>query len=415
MKTKLFFLASLAFSLFCKAQNVTIPDPIFKSFLVNNPAINTNNDSQIQVSEAVAYNGTIDCSSRNIASLTGIEAFVNLTKLSCFGNLLTSLDITKNTKLTSVICAGNQLTSLDVTKNLALTELNFHTNQLTAVDVSKNTLLTFLAFANNAVTTVDVTKNTALTTLVCENNVLTNLDVSKNTSLTNLDCGGNQLSSLNVKSNTALEQLSLNNNPIATLDLTGNPSLMILNAIGTTFTTIDLSKNTALLSIDFSNGKLTALDVSKIQMLELLIASNNQLTSVNLKNGNNAGISYLDLTGNTNLSCIQVDSVDDANSYTALEYWVKDENATYNTNCNATLGTNDISKNEMKIYPNPTTSFVSWSMIADVEVYNAIGQKVLISKNSSSVDLSKFPNGVYIVVLKDKNGKEIQRSKIIKN
>ena len=373
MKTKLFFLASFAFSLFCNAQNVTIPDAIFKSYLVSNSAINTNGDAQIQVSEAVAFTGTIDCSSKNIGSLTGIEAFVNLTKLSCFGNLLTNLDVTKNTKLTSIVCASNQLTSLDVTKN------------------------------------------TALTTLVCENNVLTNLDVSKNTSLTSLDCGGNQLASLNVKSNSALEQLSLNNNPIATLDLTGNPSLMILNAIGATFTSIDLSKNTALLLLDFSNGKLTALDVSKIQMLELLIASNNQLTSVNLKNGNNAGISYLDLTGNTNLGCIQVDSVDDANSYTTLEYWVKDANATYNINCNATLGIGNISKNEVKIYPNPTRSFVNWSMTADAEVYNTVGQKVLISKNSSSVDFSKFLNGVYVVVLKDKNGKEIQRSKIIKN
>ena len=61
------------------AQNVNIPDAIFKAVLVGNSAINTNGDTEIQVSEAAAFGGTIFCASLGISDLTGIEAFTALT------------------------------------------------------------------------------------------------------------------------------------------------------------------------------------------------------------------------------------------------------------------------------------------------------------------------------------------------
>jgi hypothetical protein len=64
------------------AQNVNIPDPNFKAYLVGNTAINTNADTEIQVSEAQAFTGNIDCQNLNIADLTGIEAFTNITHLN---------------------------------------------------------------------------------------------------------------------------------------------------------------------------------------------------------------------------------------------------------------------------------------------------------------------------------------------
>jgi hypothetical protein len=54
------------------AQNVTIPDANFKAALVGNLAINTNADTEIQVSEAAAYTGAILVGSKSIANLTGI-------------------------------------------------------------------------------------------------------------------------------------------------------------------------------------------------------------------------------------------------------------------------------------------------------------------------------------------------------
>ena len=60
-------------------QNVNIPDANFKAYLVGNTKINTNGNKKIHVSEASAFNDTIDCSEMNIYNLKGIEAFTALT------------------------------------------------------------------------------------------------------------------------------------------------------------------------------------------------------------------------------------------------------------------------------------------------------------------------------------------------
>ena len=125
-------------------QNVNIPDANFKEYLVGNTAINTNGDNEIQISEASAFNGEIDCNSMNISNLKGIEAFTALSGLSCWENQLTSLDLSKNTALGWFNCGDNQLKSLDVSKNTSLIKLGCETNQLKSLDVSKNTALTEL-------------------------------------------------------------------------------------------------------------------------------------------------------------------------------------------------------------------------------------------------------------------------------
>ena len=92
---------------------------------------------------------TIDVSNKGIQSLKGIEFFTALEYLSCTGNQLTTLDVSKNTKLTQLYCTENQLTTLDVSNNTALTKLDCGYNQLTTLDVSKNTALVELRCINN--------------------------------------------------------------------------------------------------------------------------------------------------------------------------------------------------------------------------------------------------------------------------
>ena len=178
-------------------QNVYIPDANFKFVLVVNTSINTNGDSEIQVSEASAFTGNINCYGLSISDLTGIEAFTALTSLACGFNQLTSLDVSSCTALTTLYCENNQLTSLDVSNNNALTELYCYNNQLTSLDVSNNTALTYLN---------------------CGDNQLTSLDVSSNTALTFLSCYDNQLECLNVKNgnNTLIYLLYAVNNPTLT-------------------------------------------------------------------------------------------------------------------------------------------------------------------------------------------------------
>ena len=128
-----------------------------------------------------------------ITSLKGIEYFTALTELFCYGNQLTSLDLSKNTALTRLVCLENQLTSLDVSKNTALEYLDCSINQLTSLDVSKNTALTSLYCGLNELTSLDLSKNTALEFLYCSYNQLTSLDVSQNTELGIIYCEVNQI------------------------------------------------------------------------------------------------------------------------------------------------------------------------------------------------------------------------------
>ena len=105
-----------------------------------------------------------------ITSLKGIEYFTALTELFCYGNQLTSLDLSKNTALEFLQCPTNLLTSLDVSKNTALTSLYCGLNELTSLDLSKNTALEFLYCSYNQLTSLDVSQNTELGIIYCEVN-----------------------------------------------------------------------------------------------------------------------------------------------------------------------------------------------------------------------------------------------------
>ena len=230
MKTTLLFLSVfLSVSLF--GQNVIIPDANFKAILVGNSQINTNGDTEIQVSEASVYNFAIYCANSSISDLTGIEAFTALSFLNCASNQLTSLDISQNTVLVELGCFDNQLTSLDVSQNTALTNLVCWQNQLTSLDISQNTALTNLGCDDNQLTSLDVSQNTALTQLNCGNNQLTSLDVSQNTALISFGCYGNQLTSLDVSQNSALTSLSCEANQLTCINVANGNSMIFFSPL----------------------------------------------------------------------------------------------------------------------------------------------------------------------------------------
>ena len=109
-KTLLMTILAIAVGMGATAQNVNIPDSVFKNYLLNHPEINTNGDDEIQESEAAAFTGTISYSgdaSPPIASLEGIAAFTALTRLEVPHNNLDTLDLSANTALTYLDCSFN--------------------------------------------------------------------------------------------------------------------------------------------------------------------------------------------------------------------------------------------------------------------------------------------------------------------
>ena len=236
-KILLNIIAFLSLTLGATAQNVNIPDASFKAYLVGNTSINTNSDSEIQVSEAVAFTGSINCSSLNILDLTGIEEFVNLTEL---------------------ICEVTMLSSLDVSQNTALTVLHLNNNlNLNTLDLTQNTALTSLRCGYNSMTNLNLTQNINLEKLDCYLNSLTNLDLSQNTALTYLRCQNNSLTSLNVANG--------NNTNFTNFNATNNPNLTCIevddvNYSTTNWTDID---TTASFSIDCN-----ALGMSELELAQ---------------------------------------------------------------------------------------------------------------------------------------------------
>ncbi|MEP3571826.1 MAG: T9SS type A sorting domain-containing protein [Flavobacteriaceae bacterium] len=308
---------------------VQIPDSNFKNALLNNSAINTNNDTEISCSEAVNFTGTMDVQNLSIADLTGIEAFSNINILLCGQNALTNLDLFNNTALQALVCSNNDITFLDVSNNTLLDYLSCYENALTDLNVSNNPALKYLTCSENAFSSLDVSNNPLLEQLRCQFNNLTSLDLSNNSVLEELFCYNNGITNLNLSNNPVLENLICSNNALTGLDMSNNTGLGYLNCSGNPLFNLDVSNNMALTELYCVGNNLTSLDVANNTSLELLQCYNNQLTSLNVANGNNMAFTDFDATNNPSLTCIQVDDV----AYSAANWTDIDDASSFSADC----------------------------------------------------------------------------------
>jgi len=277
-KMKKILLCLLLFAGMANAQVINFPDPAFKAKLLaadvsNNIAvdffgpakIDTNNDGEIQVSEAVEiYSLNLDNS--GITDLTGISEFTSMQTLFCQNNLLTSLDASNLSSLIVLVCDHNQLTSINISGMFNLQALECSYNQLTTMSVNGLGLssLRGLSCGYNQITSINVSGVTTLENLSCSDNLLTTLSVSGLVNLKSINCGNNQLTALSVASLTHMEILWCYNNQLTTLNLTG--------------------AMTSFHELNCSNNQLTALNIPTLVNLSILRCANNQLTTVNTTN-----------------------------------------------------------------------------------------------------------------------------------
>jgi len=356
MKKLFLFLAVMLASLtITHAQNVNIPDTTFKAYLVGDTSINTNGDTEIQVSEAQVFTGTIDCRNMSISDLTGIEAFTALTELDCQNNSLSSIDLSNNTNLTFINVGNNNLGSLDVSNNTALTILYCYGNQINNLNISAATALTELDCRDNWLSSLDISNNTNLTELLSRNNFLSSLNVSSNTALTYLDCMDNQISSLDVSSNTNLITLACHTNNLSSLDVTNN------------------------------------------SVLTQLVCHNNQLTNLNVANGNNTNFTSFNAINNPNLSCIQVDD----STYSNNNWTNIDSQHYFSENCGV-LSVDKTARPTLEVYPNPTQNQMTINSdlhIQEVQVIDTQGRLVKTIRNQSTIPVTDLQQGLYFLTI----------------
>ena len=308
--TPLFLSVFLSVSLF--GQNVYIPDANFKACLVGNSSINTNGDTEIQVSEATSFNGYLQCGYQNISDLTGVEAFINLSALDVGNNLLQSLDLSQNNALQDLSCDNNFLSSLDVNQNHALSMLKCDDNQLTVLNLN-GAALEYLYCDDNLLTTLDLSQNNFLRTLECDDNFLLSLDVSQNNALSSLKCDDNQLTDLSLNG-AALEYLYCDENLLTTIDLSENVFLRTLECDNNFLSILDVSQNNALSSLKCDDNQLTDLSLNGAA-LEYLYCYDNLLTNLDLSQNiflrtlecDNNFLSSLDISLNNALSSLKCD------------------------------------------------------------------------------------------------------------
>ena len=213
--------------------NIVFADDNFKAYCVNH--FDRDGDGAVSYDEAKLVK-EIDVDTKDIASLVGIEHFTNLESLTCgakyqYGfvtggwhlfnaegeeviGLLTSLDLSKNTRLEHLNCDVNQLTSLDLSANSALKDVSCKYNYLATLVAGSSASLTEIHCMYNRLTSIDVSGCTSLESLECFSNNLKKIDVSKNVALTRFSCYRNDLRTLDVSNNLSLNYLSCESNPL---------------------------------------------------------------------------------------------------------------------------------------------------------------------------------------------------------
>jgi trimeric autotransporter adhesin len=267
------------------SQTVYIPDPAFKAALVGNPNINTNGDGAIQFTEAEAYTGSIEVPGRNIADLTGVEAFININQVMAYNNQIEGeLDLQKNTKLAYIDITQNLITGINVTGLDSLKTLVANKNRILAIDVSTNSNLDGLA---------------------CNENRLFSVDVSSNHVLTWLSCSANQLKIIRMV--PSLKYLEMGNNQVEKMDLTEAPNIEVINLNNNKLVWIKIEVLTKLFNAEMAGNQFTDLDFSNSPRLEVLNVRNNRLVTLNMNNIDVANFNSFAAQNNPNLHCIQVD------------------------------------------------------------------------------------------------------------
>lgn len=353
-----FLIATASYSI--QAQNVNIPDANFKSYLLADAAINTNNDSEISVAEAQAFSGELLINGLSISDLTGIEEFINITRLDCYNNNLTSIDVSNNLALTRLHCSDNQIETLDISANTSITDIQCHNNGvLYELNIANgnNSNINWMKAYGNSLSCIQIdagftppaeagiynqgwTKGTsAFYSEDCAalNQIVNIPDANfKSYLVNNNSINLNGDTEITVAEAQATTELLINGLSIS--DLTGIEAftnLTRLDCYANNLTTIDVSNNTNLTRLHCADNQITTLDVSDIPTLEQVHCQNNQLVELNVANGNNSNFSYMKAYNNASLTCIQVDAgfSPPANSGQYNPGWTVDGQSSYGENC----------------------------------------------------------------------------------
>ena len=237
---------------------------------------------------------------------------------------------------------------------------------------------------------------------------LSGLNDFSNLEILKVICSSNTI--INFANLTNLKKIYLDIPVLPSFDTTPLSSLEELE-LENTFLDIP---NREIRELDFSNSpKFNYLFVKDLTNLERINLRNNQASSVSI---------ILDGGSNQNI-CIEVDNPSDAtnnlppyNSWSITWDGVNDYNNYYYSNI-CTLSIEKFLNNNFKIYPNPTTEYVSIEQketngvtLQSVQILDSSGKWIRsVKENFNQIDVSNLSEGMYLFVIQTDKGNKTEK------
>lgn len=460
-KLLLFFIFSICFIV--NGQTISFSDSNFKNRLIasnssngfakdtfgNGIVVDTNNDSEIQVSEALnVYElylwSPVLNTTNDLISLDGIQNFVNLKKLNCSGNSISTLNLQGLTNLQYINAAQNDIATININGLVVLQELSIYNNLLTSINIDNLTNLTKISIHDNQLSSLVCNNNTSLQDLFCYNNLITTLDFSLTPSIKNISCDNNLLNTLNLGTISQITQLSCANNLLTSLNISNLPILNFLGFSSNQIPSITFPSTNAIFHLDVSNNPISTLNLNSLDAINHLNASNTLITSLDCSQStvqqlfciNNPNLQTINVQNNVytysdtdllffgfmignnpQLQSICLDNGEQNNlSYGSYNYNTSGNVVIYTgLTCSTVIPANtfsnaDFASNNLVLFPNPTTNNLNIVNndaieIKSITVYNAIGQMVKkLSSFQENIDISDLKSGTYFISLELENG-----------
>jgi uncharacterized repeat protein (TIGR01451 family) len=394
-------------SLFSSAQIINFPNANFKARLVaasnvnwiasSNPTtfdgsqwvanssnkIDTNNDGEIQVTEAQAVK-CLSLFSQSINNLSGIEYFTNLEFLAIQGNTLTNLNLSSNIKLKYLGCMNNPLTVLDLSNCIDLRELKCNNTTISVLNVGHCTLLKKILCYSSFMTSLNLANCVSLEHLECNNNQLSNLNFTNCIALKTLHCYTNNITNLNFSNCPLLNLAWCHDNDLTSLLVTNCTLLNTFNCYSNNLTNLDVSDCINLVHLQCQINSLTSLDVSNNSLLKTLRCYGTQITTLDVSNC--PYLDYFDCYNNINLTYLNIKN-GNFNNYiggitpnTSLKYICADDE--HVASIQNSLTSNNVASN---CHVNSYCSFTPNGIFYEIK------GKTVLDINNNGCDLNDIP------------------------
>lgn len=87
--------------------------------------------------------------------------------------------------------------------------------------------------------------------------------------------------------------------------------------------------------------------------------------------------------------------------------------------CNPLVSNENFDKSSVKIFPNPTTDYFTITenpYVKSIQIFNVLGKQMatIPYQNGDGINISNFPNGLYLVRLQDDDGNVLKITRLTK-